>query len=734
MDKENTRLNNFNNDINPDYANPDYIWDYAEYTSQCLALQPNAARKYSNGVRRKLCVAPTVYNMRLANGRLWHADGSLLPRGAYARVSSPSQRSPEDFITGDSDAADNTSGLGRAGDDETDGWGELTQISKIISYCTTVSGTIDSNAGRFPPFRIYSDCGLSGRLPSDDIEMAQRANDLHATRYDRLYRAVWLDETYLSKCPQGQRERHLDYLADHLDKLRSGYRLDTKSNLQASQKKRVNQPFVNYRPGISELLRDVRQKTICEIPVTDMSRLSRNAVFIQAIAEEFVNNRVAVTGLIQDLSYMSNSNLAADIVKAVFAIMAQFRIDEVLQGYFQGVQEHLLAGKPLAQTPAWLKTNGKKPAQLIESKVDIVREVIKVFMDITDGVDSNEWQSAGIGTVAKRLDELNIPVMREGVNRVRNEWCATSVKGILENPALIGRQCFFGCDWETLPRLIENELYDEIQARLHAKAGAHAKHRKGGRTAETAYLGSEIMVCVCGKTMIHAAFERSYNCKMKRLTSERGVEHHVSLKIDNVHNFLNVYVQQNSESIVMAFRDSVDRRHLEQKEAEIRAKFRAAKERLLPEKAAAEHKVREDMQDLKPYLKTENAIAAAVNELLAPLLQQIDNLEQQAKDVNTALKLPINNTDVDDIQTRIAEWSRLSDDAKNANIHRVFQGFYAKGEPGKETFTPILKTASGLELPPIPLASSKRWGTGWARLLPETTEQLAEAEGRSFDF
>lgn len=672
----------------------------SQIVSLCKDLKPTLAAQFPHSNFESLCTSPTFESV-LIDGEAKTLNRRQGKVGAgYIRVSTPQQRSRQ--------------GQG-------DGFSEDDQLERVIRYF------ID----RGEAFRIFSDAGLSGSLPTSDPFLVQRLWDKKA----ELYRDIFT--TVLLKAPGGKYAPSeiasmTAFMEDAVVRLREGAS-DTGvlSELHDSAAvdeeapgrhtpKRVRKR-TRYRPGLTVLMQELPQ--LHSIALTDLSRLARNQLFFAILSETIAAARVQVVGVIESLDWMNQrGNIGGDIIAAVLPVIAEYRLREVALGALRGIAAMLESGRAHGKIPSWLERDRDGFAQLKAGNGQTaIRRMVELYLETNPNGNVN-----GYSTVAQRLNE-------EGWKNGRGtQWNVSTVGDILVNPALIGRQRVFGKDWNVFPRLIDDATFLRVQ-RERVDRNVDRPGRK--RVNPDGYLMSGLIHCSCGHTL---HFKKtpdgrySYCCRANTV-HRRAMEprRHVILNQPDTDAFFERLMETHPHIVVQAFQPG-DRRE------QIRRELERLERQLEEVQAQAARRAGAMREKAEQYVLGLNVQAdhpmflEMVERTLKALLLDKDDMEGdiqgRIREHRAHLNAVLDGDQVAGIEERVGAWKGLRNYEKNAILKTLFRDMRVQGTAPEEYITLELNTPENDALPPIYLKTSERHtltrGIRYFRRMPTVAEWI----------
>jgi hypothetical protein len=646
------------------------IWGYEDLVEYVLKLQPKKARRYVNGERRKMCATPVIAAIKDRDGVVHRFDTNCALRGGKVRVSSDKQRSrhsrtltlsalplsaDEDDDSDRPEPTDQKSG---------DGWSEQFQVEKIIDYCIK-----NRNAsGDRPCLIIYSDAGISGTMPTDDVDLVKELDEKHAELYEEIFNTVVLDKTYTQGLTAAELASVRAYRDDAVAKIREGFS-DAKSE-------------------------------------TDIDLFQRAK-----------NNKCVLTGLIQQIP----SGHTGDLLFAILGWVGEQRIRETTVGYFQGVLTALQSGVPLHPTPFWASTNESNPPTYNQANIDIMRDIVRQFMDIT------ETEGKGVSTLVDALNASLLPTPSElsrGKTIRALKWTHKTLENLLEQPAMIGKQERFGRTWDTLRPILSEAEWQALQDR---RALVRGRYKPAQRISEADRMATSLIRCICGRNLQHR--EHYLCCQPSFGGNHKTDQPRPYFFIDNVEQCLDLYIGSNITSLLEPLKASAQRISLQSE----RARLEAEMDNLKVEKAKQEEVLRPNIEAVlrglgsEPSAQTVNTSLQDQRDIKA-LIEILDQKKQRLSRVEHDLSVMFAPNEIDLIEEQMGQWNTLTPATKNRVARRIFAFFQLEMTgPYDMWLVPTLREKPGdttqTRLVRIPIVST-RSRNRWTRLLPTTEAEL----------
>lgn len=233
------------------------------------------------------------------------------------------------------------------------------------------------------------------------------------------------------------------------------------------------------RPGLQEMLKDIRKGRINKVVVYKLDRLSRSQKdTLELIEDEFLANGVDF------VSMSENFDTSTPFGRAIVGILAVFAQLEREQ-----IKERMIMGKDArAKEGKW---NGG--AAVPFGYEYIGGELIINAFEALQVREAYEMALAGTSAfaIAEKFNEKGYRTRRKAL------WGESSIKRILKSRTYLG-ELKWGNEWhEALQEpIIDEKLYEEVQHVLSNRAGKYAHRNRSGKA--TTYLGGYLHCGCCG--------------------------------------------------------------------------------------------------------------------------------------------------------------------------------------------------------------------------------------------
>jgi DNA invertase Pin-like site-specific DNA recombinase len=389
-------------------------WSVEDLIDHCAAWRPDLAARERDSSR---CVSGLVTSV--------HAKGkehnlSLVERrwvAIYIRVSTDSQRSSKS----DRNVAD--------------GYSELHQLRSCIDWCLHHKLA----------FKVYSDAGVTSAYPPDDAHLIKVLLKAKADRYHKAFTRVWLSDSAKANWTPEQFASMTQYRDTHVEKIKNGPFLEDRETLKPPARRNSR---VFHRQALTQVWRDIEARQVHAVVVTDKSRLMRSADLETLFLELAHEHQTKLEGTEESVLTFDISEPEQRGAVYFLATMNEKKLYDSLYNSMKGFAELLQHNKPHSSLPFWLRRDETKSAVVIDENVPTVHRIIELYL-----ADCGE-----AGAIAARLATENI--------KLDNGRAVTwqMVQGVLGGDTIQGIQKFFGIDWPTLPRVVDEEIIDDLNA------------------------------------------------------------------------------------------------------------------------------------------------------------------------------------------------------------------------------------------------------------------------------
>jgi DNA invertase Pin-like site-specific DNA recombinase len=657
----------------------------AEIVADVLRIQPTAAYAMRGSAAAiELCATP-IYQQVIQD------DGSVITlemsEGRYAagyiRVSSVQQKD--------------------------DGWSIDDQAERCVRWFVQQGKA----------FRIFSDSGLSGKLPIDDNALIARMRHSCALRYEEAYRAVLmseLDRRFEADWPTMER-----WLKDAVKCIRSGSRSVTgATDALDVEVPKVQQGHTRkrhgYRPGLTELMRQVRSRLIHTLAVTDVSRLARSQSLTQQLADEIQFCGVNVVGLIESLEWMAGKGgMGGQLSATVLSIIAEYRLREVCVGSIRGVVTILSSGRAHASLPHWCERDQDGIAVPKESEATKVRAIVRYALQ-----NPNLGYQAIASYCNDHPDEFP-PPSTPGQRRERGYWHWHAVKQLLTSPTLAGKQETFGREWNVLPALVSEEEYSLLQTRRAVRA------TKRFPPPMKQHLMAYLMRCSCGRSMHYNVRETGFKYYTCELLTRRGggsdVKHHARIDAVSVEEFFHVLMRENPGVLLSVQNRTPEREAISAEIENLRLELRQRRDNIPVIEMAARSRAEADLRGTgRNPSDASVTVLADDDEELMTARQQLADVEKEIERRQYLLDSLLPDDQIAALSERMSRWDSSSDQERNALLRRLVYSIAVETDAqGAKSLNILPNTPHRNPLPPI-LLKRTNLGRGYRRTAPTLAE------------
>lgn len=474
----------------PDKTPPAGVMTLEQLVQLCVRLQPAEAAARGDSA---LCVTPLithlivdgkVVELHLKNGR-WGAGytrvSGEVQRAAESAAGKPKRkaghrRSTQQVVDGDaaSDRAGKAKGVA-------DGYSEEEQITRQIRHFLR----------KGLAFKIYSDCGLTGEFPTNDPRLIRRLLEGKAARYRKIYERTLLDETSLLRRTPREIASMRDYLERRVATIKDGLVTDNEfaddGDGPEGARRGPGRPRnrVYFRQAFTQLWEDIPSDLVCEVAVSDRSRLCRSADLESEFLVLLSAHGTRLIGLIEDLSTLDVSDPLKKGFAYLIASVNEYRLEETAGHSFRGLLQLLESGHPHGRPPWWLVRDAEGRAVEMPEYVRYARRVADLYL-------------AGLGVSA-----IETRLHQEGVVVGGQPLTTRMIRYVLESDATSGVHWQFGRAWEIFPRLLPEETVAELRERRQSRRDIlipQFGERVPGRTAPN-HVFTGLLRCACGRTL-----------------------------------------------------------------------------------------------------------------------------------------------------------------------------------------------------------------------------------------
>jgi len=646
-------------------------------------LQPIEAAKNPAFRYDRLCTT-LVYRQVLVDGKV--VDLALKDGrhgAAYVRVSTPEQRSYE--------------GQG-------DGFSEPDQLDRVINFFVR----------KEMAFQIFSDCGLSGSLPTADATLVEKLALKKAKMYKSVFTAVFLDNRkYSADEIAGMRE----YMELEVARLLKGGVLVGEEGLVDAEPPKFRaqeRKQVQFRPALTILLANLPQ--IHTLAITDMSRLTRSDTLFSEISDQLEKHEVTVEGVIESLAWINDKEQLGSVLTAkVLSVVSEFKIREVLLGTLRGSLARLESGRPYGTCPSWFDHSKDGTPKLNPEKAAIIRHIIELYLQQDEGGEGSFHKVTTI------LANENIRAPKGGA------WNTSTITNFLANPALIGKQKVFGKLWPVYDRLIDDETWHRIREKVERRSANIPKYTIKNPEG---YLMTGLIRCQCGKLLgwHQRGTERpQYLCRSMG-AARRETAPHITLSANDVDAFFNDLMSRRRDVIARAFRSDEDLASARRDVARIEAEIATIVQKRASNSAHVREAAEKTVLDAYGMTESDQAYEETVVQAQAILerdsLREERRLQDDLRSQRRRLAAMISGEDRSALEKQLVCWPKMTTLEKNRYLKKIFEPFEVLDNPPDERMTVHVKAPGGTDLfPSIKIRASVR-GTAWTRRLMDMDEYL----------
>lgn len=466
---------------------------YRYTTQEVKQLAKNLQPKWwfsAPELERDTCIMTPV--VRCLDGRQLHnEDGTVL--AGYIRVSTERQRSKRYGLE--------------------DGYSITDQIERICGYAYQ----------QRQAFVIYSDAGISGKVPINDNALIREVRQKEAGKFVEMFNSLFLSPYVTRRYDETQRASIVRY--------RDRREQEILNTVERDEYAMDEQP--SFRPALDHLIKNAhRYHTLALI---DSSRLCRSILLTEKLVEALYSAGVRFKGLIEDLSYWNERTLGAGIIRSTMAQIAEHHLTETLSGNLRGSLQMLESGRPPMKVGGWLSMDETTGLPYLNDKSPGYRRMVELYLADEDA--SANKVAERLYAEAQALD-VDAPKKNPYLDRNGKAYLPVSIYAALQNDNMIGIVEEFGLRFDILPHLIDRESWDRLQSKIERR-----RPKMEGKPQTFKYLASGLFHCTCGARLIwrpNGRTEGAYACnKVYNADPSREKYPHTFLPASTIHQFLN---------------------------------------------------------------------------------------------------------------------------------------------------------------------------------------------------
>lgn len=624
----------------------------------CVRMQPVLAAEKRDST---LCVTPLITEL-IVDGKIVHLELVSGRFGAaYVRVSDERQRSAQSANSRSRGNARQRRQKGASATNSADGYSEAEQLNRQIRYFIA----------KRQAFRIYSDAGITGEYPIDDIYLIKRLLEGKAARYRKIFARTMLDETSLQKHTPDEIEAMRVYLEYRCEKIKQGglTEAEVEDSAELAQRAKLrlrgrprSQTF--FRQGLTQMWRDIEADMVHTTTVSDRSRLCRSA----DLETEFLNliaaHNVRLHGCIEDLSSLDVGDPIRKGMAYLIASINEYRLEEIAGHCLRGTVQLLTSGNPSGAIPWWLERDETGRAAVIEEHLEVVERIVSLA-----------GTGLGEAAITGKLRETGVKIDGKILTKAQ-------VRYVLHTNAVLGQQQFFGIAWSVFPPVIAPERMTELRIQRAERAATMTNLHDPRTWAEHLFTG--VLRCWCGRPLIYspqpkdrleAGGSNYYGCKVHHKSSDNSPQHSW-VNERKAEAFFTSLLSHHPNIIAAALLSGADgRRHHEVERAAIEGELKAAREvyrvRECEVRETAEKSVLALVGLSNPGFG--NLVAATTATMLSEERQKLTDLEQRL------LRSGLERNENKQASNAIAaldgagQWNNLDTLAKNRILRSLFE-------------------------------------------------------------
>ena len=570
-------------------------------------------------------------------------------------------------------------------------------------------------------FRVYSDAGFSGFLPTNDPSIIAEMRKLQADLYKSVYEEVLLKDAHTWNSPEqiADMRRFLEHryaaiIQGEKSAVQDAPGEERQTDRNSSSVERAlllryqnHQSRKGFRPALHALMEDLAG--VHSIFVTDPDRLSRNQVLFFALGKEFRKNEVEVYASSGQADWLTGTDLKAQLLNVIITWEAQRQLTKVKLGAMRGLVTMLRQGKPHSKLPFWLERDRSGYAQLALDKLPVIRKLVELAQDD---------EHIGIARLAQALVDLGVPSPQGKL------WHGDTVGYSLRNPLLYGSQIILGREWPMRDRdgnslaLISKDEW----LRMHRRRQARYQNARGRPTPNRALM-SGLLYCQCGYVMMyrkaHAKGPDRYHCHApsteKRRETAAGVRHS-TLRPSEVDAFFTELVAEKADLLLLTRRDTsaVD---LTEQEARVRDEFEDMERRVRQREAEVLKERGFDETSPRFQHALEANVSLVIEEQRATFEQTLARIERQR-----AARAAIGQQEGD--EERIRHFSDLPRAEQNRILKTLIKRVMVKGPSEREYLEIITHEEESEPLPYVYLTTRVYKNGSLHRSMPNLGEWI----------
>lgn len=599
-----------------------------------------------------------------------------------------------------------------------DGWSIPDQVSRIVDYCLQ----------RRLAFRIFSDSTLSGKLPTDDKNLIQQMYTANARRYGDAYRAVFLSDTQRRNMSPTKVAHMEAWLADMMEQITKGNKgegladdmdRDTDEPRPHRGKKRRNE---DYRPGLTELMRAIKDNRIYLLAISDVTRLARSQALQVILTDTLFHYGVQVVGLIETTDFINDkTNLGNQITASVLSLIAEYKLREVSVGALRGIAERLESGLPHGSLPFWCRKGPEGEILLDERGKNTIQTIVRLYLE--GSPEGGEPLSfLGICHYLNTRIEQYPPPGVSGNRKRLTDWTWVTIKYLLKNENIAGEQHSFGQVWKVLPPVIDQATWERLKTRVKKRSEERGIHLR------TDHLLAYLIRCQCGCTMLwapHMSGKRYYTCDLRRRGRVTEGELHAKIDADSIEGFFDSLIREFPHFLLNPHRESPERQMLTSDITRLRSE-QIILDRELPQAViTARERALADLRKVGRDTSDEVVeLLVGTDATVKTKRQQLQEIEYEIEQREHLLRSILPSDQIGLTEERIQQWDNLSQAQKGALLRRLISSIIVERKERESRILIQLNNYFRETLPPIQL-KMKVHGQGFTITPPTVREWIA---------
>lgn len=417
---------------------------------------------------------------------------------------------------------------------------------------------------------------------------------------------------------------------------------------------------IKKRPGIQQLLQDMKDGRFEAILIHKLDRLSRNLgdlyEFIALVNK--LNVRLVIASLgSQEIDTISPMGKAFLYFNGIFA---EIYSDNLREETLKGLEKKMLKGgihmsrPPLGYDAAY-NEEGDRYLVINEHEADLVRKVFRMYLD-----------GNGVVKIAKHMNTFSRG--KEG-----GVWDSKYIKDILKNWTYTGRNHFKPDHWEEEKRIVTDVKHEAIISDQEFKLVEKMMERKAkGHMSKSSYdypYGGIIRCGDCGATYVGTSTVQKLKSGKKIYKSYRCRNHYTNGTCGAPS------IQENSLNALVFEKIMITSNKIQEKKESVKAK---ADKRMLTKEVETSNRRRKNwMMALGDGKLSPDDYATLIDEEEARMKEVYAQFQDEEE-------LYINELDIDQIKEMMVNikdnWELLEPDTQKQLIQSMFRKIVIKKE------------------------------------------------------